>query len=207
MALLGAAWVPMWFFLNLYLQQVLGFGPFAAGAALLPDDGRDDDPHGRRDRARSSAASASGATLIAGLRRASPAGSRSCRSCPPTAASSATSCSGSLVAAVGMSLAYIPAMLRRDGRRYARRGGARLRHRQHDVPGRLGARPRCHDGGRDVPGADQLGNPLALIDGYSAAFVGAAAIAIAGAAVAALFIHRPTAATDPAADDTHPVAA
>ena len=24
--LLGAAWIPMWFFLNLYLQQVLGYG-------------------------------------------------------------------------------------------------------------------------------------------------------------------------------------
>jgi EmrB/QacA subfamily drug resistance transporter len=34
--LLGAAWVPMWFFLNIYLQQVLGAGAFAAGAALLP---------------------------------------------------------------------------------------------------------------------------------------------------------------------------
>ncbi|WP_199430965.1 MFS transporter [Qaidamihabitans albus] len=34
--LLGAAWIPMWFFLNLYLQQVLGLGEFAAGAALLP---------------------------------------------------------------------------------------------------------------------------------------------------------------------------
>lgn len=34
--LLGAAWVPMWFFLNLYLQEVLGAGAFAAGAALLP---------------------------------------------------------------------------------------------------------------------------------------------------------------------------
>ena len=34
--LLGAAWVPRWFFLNLYLQQVLGAGAFAAGAALLP---------------------------------------------------------------------------------------------------------------------------------------------------------------------------
>src|SRR5215213_5018934 len=34
--LLGAAWIPMWFFLNLYLQQVLDFGPFEGGAALLP---------------------------------------------------------------------------------------------------------------------------------------------------------------------------
>jgi len=34
--LLGAAWIPMWFFLNLYLQQVLGYGAFTSGAALLP---------------------------------------------------------------------------------------------------------------------------------------------------------------------------
>ena len=33
-ALLGAAWIPMWFFLNLYLQQVLGYGAFEGGAAL-----------------------------------------------------------------------------------------------------------------------------------------------------------------------------
>jgi ABC-type protease/lipase transport system fused ATPase/permease subunit len=40
MLLLGAAWIPLWFFLNLYLQQVLGYGAFAAGAALLPMTGR-----------------------------------------------------------------------------------------------------------------------------------------------------------------------
>jgi EmrB/QacA subfamily drug resistance transporter len=36
MALLGAAWIPMWFFLNLYLQQILSYGPFESGLALLP---------------------------------------------------------------------------------------------------------------------------------------------------------------------------
>jgi hypothetical protein len=39
MTLLGAAWIPMWYFLNLYLQQVLGYGAFASGAALLPMTG------------------------------------------------------------------------------------------------------------------------------------------------------------------------
>jgi EmrB/QacA subfamily drug resistance transporter len=34
--MLGAAWIPMFFFVNLYLQQVLGLGAFASGAALLP---------------------------------------------------------------------------------------------------------------------------------------------------------------------------
>lgn len=34
--LLGAAWIPMWFFLNLYLHKSLGASAFAAGAALVP---------------------------------------------------------------------------------------------------------------------------------------------------------------------------
>ena len=34
--MLGAAWIPMFFFVNLYLQQVVGLGAFASGAALLP---------------------------------------------------------------------------------------------------------------------------------------------------------------------------
>src|SRR5215203_2321291 len=36
MALLGAAWIPMWFFLNLYLQQIQEYGAFESGLALLP---------------------------------------------------------------------------------------------------------------------------------------------------------------------------
>jgi predicted MFS family arabinose efflux permease len=34
--MLGGAWIPMFFFVNLYLQQVIGLGAFASGAALLP---------------------------------------------------------------------------------------------------------------------------------------------------------------------------
>ena len=36
MALLGASWIPMWFFLNLYLQQILNYRPFESGLTLLP---------------------------------------------------------------------------------------------------------------------------------------------------------------------------
>ncbi|SJZ66799.1 drug resistance transporter, EmrB/QacA subfamily [Chitinophaga eiseniae] len=36
MALMAAAWIPLWFFLNLYLQQVLHFPAFNSGLALLP---------------------------------------------------------------------------------------------------------------------------------------------------------------------------
>lgn len=36
MALLGAAWIPLWFYLNLYLQQILALDAFSSGLALLP---------------------------------------------------------------------------------------------------------------------------------------------------------------------------
>lgn len=36
MGLLAAAWIPLWFFLNLYLQQVLNYSAFNSGLALLP---------------------------------------------------------------------------------------------------------------------------------------------------------------------------
>jgi EmrB/QacA subfamily drug resistance transporter len=36
MALLGAAWIPLWFYLNLYLQQTLQLSALASGLALLP---------------------------------------------------------------------------------------------------------------------------------------------------------------------------
>lgn len=36
MALLAGAWIPLWFFLNLYLQQILEFSAFHSGLALLP---------------------------------------------------------------------------------------------------------------------------------------------------------------------------
>ena len=45
--LLGAAWIPMWFFLNLYLQQVLGYGAFEGGAALMAPDVRRSGPRPR----------------------------------------------------------------------------------------------------------------------------------------------------------------
>lgn len=36
MSLLAAAWIPLWFFLNLYLQQILHYSAFHSGLALLP---------------------------------------------------------------------------------------------------------------------------------------------------------------------------
>lgn len=36
MMLLAGAWIPLWFFLNLYLQQILRYSAFESGLALLP---------------------------------------------------------------------------------------------------------------------------------------------------------------------------
>lgn len=36
MALMAAAWIPLWFFLNLYLQQILQLSAFHSGLSLLP---------------------------------------------------------------------------------------------------------------------------------------------------------------------------
>lgn len=36
MVLLAAAWIPLWFYLNIYLQQVLHLSAFKSGLALLP---------------------------------------------------------------------------------------------------------------------------------------------------------------------------
>ena len=51
-------------------------------------------------------------------------------------------------------------------------------------------------------GADQLGNASALTDGYSAAFLGAAGIAVAGALLALVTLRVPKApAPEPASDE------
>jgi hypothetical protein len=58
-------------------------------------------------------------------------------------------------------------------------------------------------------GADRLGNAGALTDGHSAAFLGAAAIAVAGALIAAALLRtpkaQPTQATE--APEQTPIAA
>jgi hypothetical protein len=49
-------------------------------------------------------------------------------------------------------------------------------------------------------GVDRLGDPAALTDGYSAAFLGAAGIAVAGALLAAVLLRVPKAAAEIASD-------
>lgn len=204
MALLGAAWVPMWFFLNLYLQQVLQYGPFGSGSALLPMTiammvlmvGVTERLVGRFGFR---------STLTVGLLVLA-AGLGLLSFISPSGSFVGDVLAGSLVAAVGMSLAYIPAM-------FAAMSGARpqdaglasgIVNTTYQVGSALGLAVMTAVATSN--GAGQLSDPAALVDGFSAAFVGAAAVAVVGAVVAASFLRRPAAPAS-AGDASQPLAA
>ena len=110
MALLGAAWIPMWFFLNLYLQQVQGYGAFESGLALLPMTAA---IMALMIGASSRVASHFGLkrSLVVGLGLLAVA-MLMFMTVPSTKGSFITHVlPASLVAAIGMSLAYIPALI------------------------------------------------------------------------------------------------
>ena len=188
MTLLGAAWIPMWFFLNLYLQQSLGYGPFAAGAALLPMTVAImvlmvgvTERLMRRVGAKALIVSglvvlAGGLALLAGV--------------DADGSFLADVLPGSLVSAVGMSLAYIPAMMTSmSGARPEEAGLASgIVNVTYQVGSALGL------GAMTAVAAAATGafaTPAALTEGFSAAFGGAALIAMAAAAIAAVTVRQP----------------
>ncbi len=189
MALLGAAWVPMWFFLDLYLQQVLRFGAFEGGAALLPMTvtimvlmvGVTARLVGRFG---FKAPLVSGMLVLAvgigwlGFVRAD--GTFLVDVLPAT-----------IVAATGMSLAYIPAMLAALSGAQPAEGGlaAGIVNTTYQVGSALGL--AVITAIATAAGAGQLGDVTALTDGFRAAFVGAAALALVGATVAFVTLRRP----------------
>ncbi|MEV7616537.1 MFS transporter [Streptomyces sp. NPDC089799] len=201
MALLGAAWIPMWYFLNLYLQQVLGYGAFASGAALLPMTallmlfmttltGRLLGRFGAKPLI------ASGLLVLA-------AGLLWLSAVEPTGTFLVDVLPASLVAATGMSLAYIPALMSAMAGAPAEQAGlaSGIVNTTYQVGSALGlAALTALAASR---GADRLGDLPALTDGFGSAFLGAAAIAAVGALATALLMkngHSPAAAREPAAD-------
>ena len=178
MALLGAAWVPMWYFLNLYVQQVLGYGPFKAGSALLPMTGlmmvlmvfvteRLVSRQGIRPvLATGMAVLAAGLGVLTLVR--------------PDGNFVVDVLGGSLIAAVGMSLAYIPAMLAAMSDAKPEQAGlaSGIVNTSYQVGSALGL--GAMTAVATTNGADQFGDLGALTDGFSAAFAGAAGIAVVG---------------------------
>ena len=192
--LLGAAWIPMWFFLNLYLQQVLGYSAFPSGAALLPMTvlimlgmvflaPRVIGAFGPK------AVTVAGLLLLAlgmgWLSLVSPDGSFGVDVLP-----------ASLLAALGMSLAFIPSLGTAISSARPEEGGlaAGIVNTSYQIGSALGLAV-----GTAIAagyGADQIGDPAALTNGFSVAFIGASVVALVGAAAAAAFL-RPLAIPEP----------
>ena len=206
--LLGAAWIPMWFFLNLYLQQVLGYGAFEGGAALLP----------------MTVAIMIGMVVvaprvIARLGVKTPivlgmlllaAGMVVLSLIRPDGSFAADVLPASLIAAAGMSLAFIPSLGTAIQSAKPEEGGlaSGIVNTAYQVGSALGL--AAMTAVASSRGADRLGDPGALTDGYSAAFLGAAGVAVAGALLAAALLRTPKPAPATAAeaqDQQTPVAA
>jgi MFS family permease len=197
MALLGAAWIPMWFTANLWLQQVLGSGPFEAGAALLPMTilimvimvgvvARMIARYGVK------------VPMVAGLGILA-VGIALFVTVPSDGGYASAFLPASLVAALGMSLTFIPAMMAAIGAASPEQGGlaSGIVNTTYQVGSALGL--AAITALSLASGADQLGNPAELTDGFHAAFLGAAGIALAAGLIALATVRVPR-ATSKAAD-------
>ncbi len=109
-----------------------------------------------------------------------------------------------LIAATGMSLAYIPAMLAALSGPKPEEGGlaSGIVNTTYQIGSALGLAVMTAIA--TARGADQIGNASALVDGFSAAFVGAAAVALAGAGLVVIWLRqpRPEAASEAVPVDT-----
>jgi MFS family permease len=182
MALLGAAWIPMWFFLNLYLQQVQGYSALDSGLALLPMTlaitvlmvrftARFIGRFGPKN------------TLTAGL--VILGGGIALFVLTPTQGNFLIDVlPASLIAALGMSLSYIPAMMSAmSGARPEEMGLASgLVNTSYQVGSALGLAATV----ALVTAIEATSHPsiASLNTNFHAAFVGAAAIAVIGALAA-----------------------
>ncbi|MGI5471832.1 MFS transporter [Streptomyces sp. CA-132043] len=192
MTLLGAAWIPMWYFLNLYLQQVLGYGAFASGAALLPMTvllmlfmtvitAKLMAKVGAK-------ALIGGGLLVLAL------GLVWLSAVEPTGTFLVDVLPASLVSALGMSLAYIPAMMAAMSGAPQEQAGlaSGIVNTTYQVGSALGL--AALTALATSQGAGELGNLPALTDGFSAAFLGAAAVAAIGGLITLLVMRSEKAA-------------
>ncbi|GAA1788673.1 MFS transporter [Agromyces lapidis] len=195
--LLGAAWVPMWFFLNLYLQQVLGAGAFASGAALLPMT----------------------ALIVIGMVALAPRLQARFGAKPLIVAGFALLAAGlgwlalvrpdgsyvadvlpaSLVAALGMALAFVPSLGTAIGAARPEETGVAsgLVNTSYQIGSAVGLAVLTAVGAAVTAGGTDA---TALTSGFSAAFLGAGVVALIGLLAAAALL-RGARSTASAADD------
>src|SRR3712207_1395707 len=194
MALLGAAWIPMWFFLNLYLQQVQGYGAFESGLALLPMTAAimalmigASSRLIRRLGVKHSLVAGLGLLAVAMLMFVAT---------PTTKGSFATYVlPASLVAAAGMSLAYIPALMSAVSHAKKEESGlaSGIVNTSYQIGSALGlaimvaiaSAQTLSDGNNGIPSIDALNN------GFHLAFITAALVAAISSIIAFVAIKKP----------------
>jgi hypothetical protein len=196
--LLGAAWIPMFFFTSLYLQQILGLGAFASGAALLPLT----------------------VTIMIGMVTVSPKLTERFGPKAMTVAGLATLAGGllwlaqidadgtfvvdilpaSLVTAAGMAMAFIPSLGTALSSADPSEGGlaAGIVNTSYQFGSALGLAAMTAVAA--AFGADQIGNTTEMTRGFSAGLLGAAAVAAVGAALAAILLSKPATAAHDSSD-------
>jgi EmrB/QacA subfamily drug resistance transporter len=197
--LLGAAWIPMWFFLNLYLQEVLGYGAFEGGAALLPMTvaimilmvvvaPRVINRFGFK------------APIVAGMFVLA-AGMAVLSLVRPDGNFGADVLPASLIAATGMALAFIPSLGTAISSAKPEEGGlaSGIVNTAYQVGSALGL--AAMTAVATSQGAQRLGDLEALTDGYSAAFLGAAGIAVVGALAATALLRVPREAAQASSEE------
>jgi EmrB/QacA subfamily drug resistance transporter len=198
MALLGAAWIPMWFFLNLYLQQIQGYGPFESGLALLSMTaaimilmiGTSSRIISRIGVKTSMVAGLGLLAVAMFLFAATPSSSGSFLTHVLPA---------SLVAAGGMSLAYIPVLTAAvsNARREESGLASGIVNTSYQIGSALGLAIMVAVASAATLQAEnnRVGSIDALNTGFHLAFIGAAIVAVAAAAVAMTKIKKANAST------------
>ena len=192
MALLGAAWIPLWFYLNLYLQQTLQLSALASGLALLPMTvtimilmvGFSSRIIGRIGVK---------ASIVLGL-LAMGGALVLFTNVPLTGDYFANVLPASLLAAIGMSLAYIPiTMSGMAGARPEETGLASgLVNTTYQVGSAVGLAVMVAIAAAN--GASD--NPSALLEGFQSAFSGAAWVAFGAVIFALVFLRGAPAAKE-----------
>lgn len=186
MGLLGAAWIPLWFFLNLYLQQILGLSALSSGLALLPMtvmimvvmvgfSGRLIGRFGPK------------ANLIIGMLLMG-AALLLFANLPTDGSFWVNVLPASLLAALGMALAYIPAtMSGMSGAKPEETGLASgLINTTYQVGSAVGLAVMVAMAASVAPHAGA--EPADLLPGFQTAFFGAAVAAFLGAAATLVFV-------------------
>jgi EmrB/QacA subfamily drug resistance transporter len=193
--LLYAAQFPGWFFLTLYLQQVLHYSAIEAGLGFLPMTlsifvASTFAPRivarfeARRVITVGMLLSAAGMLMLTGV--------------APGGTYLNTVLVGAVLSAVGMGLTLVPAtIVAMQGVPRAQSGVASgLLNTSRLVGGALGLAVLSTIAAGQASGATGAGAARAITNGFSVAFEIAAVVALAGAAVAALLLRTPAAAPD-----------